>query len=61
MPVVIGYGGLPAWLGLETPPEDKLKKMLEPFPASRIKAWPVSNDVGKVANKERSLLDKIAI
>ena len=61
MQVVMGDGDSGAWLGFEPSSDNQLKKMLLPFPSSRIKTWPVSNDVGKVANKNRSLLDKIAI
>jgi putative SOS response-associated peptidase YedK len=61
MPVIVGDDNVPMWLGEEKAPPEKIKKLLEPIAASRMTAWPVSNDVGQVANKEPRLLERIAV
>jgi putative SOS response-associated peptidase YedK len=46
MPVILAKEDWPAWLG-EVPATDiELKALLKPFPADRMKLWPVSRDVG---------------
>ena len=56
MPVILGDEDLPAWLGEEEAAPEQLLKMLEPFPASRVMAWPVSKAVGNVRNQGVELL-----
>jgi putative SOS response-associated peptidase YedK len=58
MPVIVEPRDYDRWLDpgdSERPPVDLLK----PFPADRMKAWPVANRVGNVRNDDAQLLDPV--
>jgi putative SOS response-associated peptidase YedK len=46
------------WLDKNQSVED-LKAMLQPFPIERMKAYPVSKDVGSVKNQNVELVEEI--
>jgi putative SOS response-associated peptidase YedK len=56
MPVILDPGDYDRWLDPETterPPVD----LLRPYPAERMRAWPVSRRVGNVRNNDAELLE----
>ncbi len=59
MPVIIGDENLPQWLGEEDTSEEQVAALLQPFWAGRMKVWPVSREVGKVANQGISLIEPV--
>jgi putative SOS response-associated peptidase YedK len=63
-PIHIPHAGDPAawsaWLGEEPASADVLRAMLEPFPAERMRAYPVSARVNSVKNDEPSLIEAVA-
>jgi putative SOS response-associated peptidase YedK len=50
MPVILGEGDWPLWLGEEEATNEQLLEMLKPCPDEWIKVWPVDNKVGDVRN-----------
>jgi len=59
MPVVLAEDDWPAWLGEVPATEAELRALLKPFPAERMKLWPVSRDVGNWRNDGPHLVDPI--
>jgi putative SOS response-associated peptidase YedK len=63
MPVILEPKEWDAWLDRANGerPEDKaaLTRMLDPFPASRMKAFPISRRVNSPANDDPSILDPV--
>jgi putative SOS response-associated peptidase YedK len=63
MPVILGPNEWDAWLDPDVGerPEDRqsLTAMLDPFPASRMKAFPISRRVNSPANDDPSILDPV--
>jgi putative SOS response-associated peptidase YedK len=61
MPVILAEEDWPAWLG-EVPATDaELKALLRPFPADRMKLWPVDRAVGNWRNNGPQLVDPIIL
>lgn len=61
MPVILAEEDWPAWLG-EVPATDaELRALLRPFPADRMKLWPVGRDVGNSRNDGPYLVDPVMI
>jgi putative SOS response-associated peptidase YedK len=59
MPVILPREAWSAWLGEEPASAAELQALLKPFPAERMRAYPVSASVNSVKNDEASLLDAI--
>jgi putative SOS response-associated peptidase YedK len=60
MPVILAEEGWPAWLG-EVPATDaELKALLKPFPADRMKLWPLDRAVNW-RNNGPQLIDPIIL
>jgi putative SOS response-associated peptidase YedK len=60
MPVILAEEDWPAWLG-EVPASDaELKALLKPFPADRMKLWPVDRAVGNWRNNGPQLIEPVA-
>ena len=59
MPVIIAPADYATWLDAETPP-DEAAKLLRPYPATKMIAWPVSTHVNKPANDDAACLKPIA-
>jgi len=58
MPVILEPGDYARWLA----PGDQAKppvELLRPFPAEKMRAWPVSSRVGNVRNNDPGLIDRI--
>ena len=60
MPVVLGAGAWPVWLGEEPAEPRELKAMLAPYPSEAMTCWPVSARVGNVKNNDPGLIEPIA-
>jgi putative SOS response-associated peptidase YedK len=56
MPVILGEGDWPLWLGEEEASNEQLLEMLRPCPDEWLKVWPVDNKVGNVRNKGAELV-----
>jgi putative SOS response-associated peptidase YedK len=61
MPVVLGPGAVPAWLGEEPATVDALKALLVPYPPERMMAWPVDRRVGNVQNEGPDLAEPLTL
>src|SRR5271165_1523387 len=61
MPVILAPETWRAWLGESTTDPDELKSLLVPYPAEDMVIWPVDKRVGKVANKDPSLIEPTAV
>ncbi len=59
MPVIVGERDWPSWLGETATPSADLLGLLRPCPDEWLKMWPVSRDVGNVANNRPDLWDPI--
>ena len=59
MPVILGKGDWPAWLGEEEASHEQLLEMLRPCPDEWLKIWPVDKKVGNVRNKGADLVSPI--
>jgi putative SOS response-associated peptidase YedK len=60
MPVILPSETWAAWLGEEPASADELQALLRPYPAERMRAYPVSAKVNSVKNDEPSLLDAVS-
>lgn len=58
MPVILREDQEDIWLSDSVSPTD-LKNMLEPYPEDLMQAYPVSSDVNKVSNNNKSLIESI--
>jgi putative SOS response-associated peptidase YedK len=58
MPMIISVEDEKKWLDKNQSVED-LKAMLQPFPAERMRTYPVSKDVGNVKNQTPELIAEI--
>nr|DAH82733.1 MAG TPA: SOS response associated peptidase (SRAP) [Caudoviricetes sp.] len=56
MPVILGEGDWPLWLGEESATPEELLAMLRPCPDEWLKIWPVGREVGNVKNKGQKLM-----
>jgi putative SOS response-associated peptidase YedK len=61
MPVILGPGAVPAWLGEEPATVDALKALLVPYPPERMMAWPVDRRVGDVQNEGPDLAEPLTL
>jgi putative SOS response-associated peptidase YedK len=61
MPVVLGPGAWPRWLGEEPADARQLRAMLAPYPSEQMTCWPVSPRVGNVKNNDPSLVEPISM
>jgi putative SOS response-associated peptidase YedK len=61
MPVILYDADWPAWLGETPAPPDDLLSLLRPCPDEWLKTWPVSKDVGNVANNRPDLWEPIQL
>jgi putative SOS response-associated peptidase YedK len=60
MPVILEPGDYAHWLA-PGDPEKPPVELLRPFPAGKMRAWPVSNRVGNVRNNTPELIDRIRL
>jgi putative SOS response-associated peptidase YedK len=58
MPVIIAQADHDAWLAPETP-RNRLLALLRPYPADRMRAYPVSTRVNSVRNDEAAILEPL--
>ncbi|MFT5539615.1 MAG: putative SOS response-associated peptidase YedK [Alphaproteobacteria bacterium] len=58
MPVILAPDDYGKWLGEEDLPTRQVEQLLRPFPASEMKAWPVSIRVNSAANDDPAVLDE---
>jgi putative SOS response-associated peptidase YedK len=56
MPVILGEGDWPLWLGEEEATNEQLLEMLRPCPDEWLKVWLVDNKVGNVRNTGAELV-----
>jgi putative SOS response-associated peptidase YedK len=57
MPVILPPKEWPLWLGEDAAEPERLKAVLQPYPADDMKMWPVSTRVGNVRNNDPSLIE----
>ena len=53
--------GEQTWLGEREASADELLRMLRPYPAAQMRAYPVGVRVGNVRNNDAALLDETSI
>lgn len=58
MPVILPREKYAAWLSLNTPPDERAA-MLTPFPAERMKAFPISPRVGSPKNDDPAIIEPL--
>ncbi|MEH2480459.1 putative SOS response-associated peptidase YedK [Nitrobacteraceae bacterium AZCC 2146] len=56
MPVILGEGDWPLWLGEEEATNEQLLEMLRPCPDEWLKVWLVDNKVGNIRNTGAELV-----
>lgn len=61
MPVILAEADWPAWLGEAPATDAELKALLRPFPADKMKLWPVDKRVGNVRNDDPGLVTEVPI
>lgn len=61
MPVVLAESDWPAWLGEVPAAEAELLDLLRPFPADKMKLWPVDKRVGDVRNDDPRLAMEVPV
>ncbi len=61
MPAILDKEAWKAWLGEEPAQPEELRSLLVPYPAERLKMWPVSKRVGDVSNNDPSLVAEVAL
>ena len=59
MPVILPREAWAKWLGEESAFADELRALLKPYPAERMRAYPISTRVNSVKNDEPSLLKAV--
>ena len=59
MPVILSPEDWVAWLDPDLKQEEILLRLLSPFDAEQMQAWPVSSAVGKVANQGEGLIQPL--
>jgi putative SOS response-associated peptidase YedK len=60
MPVILAEENWPAWLGEAPATRDELKALLRPYPADKMKLWPVGREVGNWRNDGPQLVEPLA-
>ncbi len=61
MPVVLPREAWAAWLGEEPATADELQALLTPYPAERMRAYPVTTRVNSVKNDDPALLNEVPV
>jgi putative SOS response-associated peptidase YedK len=61
MPVILPPSHWRAWLGEEPVPAEELPALLQPYPAERMRAYPVNVRVGNVRNNDAALIEPVAL
>jgi putative SOS response-associated peptidase YedK len=56
MPVILEQRDIAKWLGEEPASVDDLKSLLRPYPAERVRLWPVDRRVNNVRNDDGELI-----
>jgi putative SOS response-associated peptidase YedK len=59
MPVILPPEAWSVWLGEEPADAERLKALLEPYPAEDLAMWPVDKRVGNVRNNDPSLIEPV--
>lgn len=57
MPVILPREAWPAWLGETLTSANEEQALLNPHPAERMRAYPISTKVNSVKNDEPSLIE----
>jgi putative SOS response-associated peptidase YedK len=57
MPVILPRKAWGKWLGEEPTRKDDLQLLLNPFPAERMRAYPISTRVNSVKNDDAGLIE----
>jgi putative SOS response-associated peptidase YedK len=57
MPLILTPGDYVRWLGEEENPRD----LMRPFPADRMRMWPISTQVNKPENDDPSIIEPIEL
>ena len=60
MPVILAPESYGRWLGEEPADPVHLLKMLKPFPADRVTAFPIGPRIGNVKNDDAALIEPVA-
>ena len=60
MPAIITEADLKKWIGEEPVSKQDLKRMLQPFAASQMRLWPVSERVGNWRNNGADLVEPVS-
>ena len=60
MPAILGPESFSKWLGEENASGQELMSLLKPYPAERMRAYPIGAKVGNVKNEGAELLEPIA-
>jgi putative SOS response-associated peptidase YedK len=56
MPVILEQAAWPQWLGEADVTQEELRGMFKPFPAERMRAYPISSRVNNVRNDDEEIL-----
>lgn len=59
MPVILPREAWTRWLGEEPVEKAELQALLRPFPAERMRAYPISTRVNSVRNDDVALLEPL--
>lgn len=59
MPVILPAESYAAWLGLESAPPEELQRLLRPYPADAMTAFPVSSYVNSPANDDARCIEPL--
>jgi putative SOS response-associated peptidase YedK len=57
MPVILASGDYDRWLG----DEPDLRELLRPFPAAKMRMWPISTRVNKAENDDAAIVEPIEL
>jgi putative SOS response-associated peptidase YedK len=57
MPVILPREAWSAWLGETVASADELQALLRPFPAERMRAYPIGTRVNSVKNDDAGLIE----
>jgi putative SOS response-associated peptidase YedK len=61
MPVILAPADWPAWLGEVPATKAELRALLRPFPADKMKLWPVDKRVGNVRTDDAGLVTEVPL
>ena len=59
MPVILPREAWPKWLGEQSAHGDELLALLKPYPAERMRAYPISTRVNSVKNDDAAVLEPV--